>query len=131
MKANKRIIVLLAAVLAIALLVTGMTFVASAEDGDLTTEYGVIPASKLANGECFAIFHKGVSASEWTLLNTYADPFTASACGTYKNLDGEVVILMFKNADLSAKSGCYDNATEAKPNVTIDLCSPQPSPRTR
>ena len=121
MKANKRIILLLAAVLAIALLVTGMTFVASAEDGDLTTEYGVIPASKLANGECFAIFHKGVSASEWTLLNTYADPFTASACGTYKNLDGEVVILMFKNADLSAKSGCYDNATEAKPNVTIDL----------
>lgn len=117
MNTRNRITLLLAAIIVVALLVVGMTLTTSAAEGDLVTEYGVVPAAN-ANDN-FAIFHKAEGASEYTFFASAFNPFTHNS-GAYQSLTGEVVMLMLKDTDFSAEASV--NLTPAiKSDLTIDL----------
>ena len=83
MNTRNRITLLLAAIIVVALLVVGMTLTTSAaNEGDLVTEYGVVPAAN-ANDN-FAIFHKAVGADEYTFFASASNPF-ANGIMLWKN----------------------------------------------
>ena len=98
MNTRNRITLLLAAIIVVALLVVGMTLTTSAAEGDLVTEYGVVPAAN-ANDN-FAIFHKAEGAEEYTFFASASNPFTYNNAA-YQSLTGEVVMLMLKDVDFS------------------------------
>ena len=54
MNTRNRITLLLAAIIAVALLVVGMTLTTSAAEGDLVTEYGVVPAANANDNFAYA-----------------------------------------------------------------------------
>ena len=118
MNTRNRITLLLAAIIVVALLVVGMTLTTSAaNEGDLVTEYGVVPAAN-ANDN-FAIFHKAEGASEYTFFASASNPFTYNNAA-YQSLTGEVVMLMLKDTDFSAQNTV--NLTPAiKSDLTVDL----------
>ncbi len=117
MNTRNRITLLLAAIIVVALLVVGMTLTTSAADGDLVTEYGVVPAAN-ANDN-FAIFHKAEGAENYTFFASASNPFTHNS-SAYQSLTGEVVMLMLKDTDFSAQATV--NLTPAiKSDLTVDL----------
>lgn len=120
MNTRNRITLLLAAIIVVALLVVGMTLTTSAAEGDLVTEYGVVPAEYAGNN--FAVFHKAPGASEYTFWTSSSNPFTVKVDGvTYESLTGDVAILMLKDTDYTSLGNTISLTPAIKSNLVIDL----------
>lgn len=119
MNTRNRITLLLAAIIVVALLVVGMTLTTSAAEGDLVTEYGVVPAAN-ANDN-FALFHKAEGASEYTFVTSASNPF-ANGLDTaeVKALTGEIVVLQLKDYNFSSGS-TYTGAFSLNADVIFDF----------
>ena len=120
MNTRNRITLLLAAIIVVALLVVGMTLTTSAaNEGDLVTEYGVVPAAN-ANDN-FAIFHKAEGAEEYTFFASASNPF-ANGLDTaeVKALTGEIVVLQLKDYNFSSGS-TYTGAFTLNADVVFDF----------
>ena len=116
MNTRNRITLLLAAIIVVALLVVGMTLTTSAaNEGDLVTEYGVVPAEHANNN--FAIFHKAEGAKEYTFLTSVSDAFSDAAFTNYRNLTGELVALALKDATC----GSLETPALINANLVFDL----------
>ena len=119
MNTRNRITLLLAAIIVVALLVVGMTLTTSAAEGDLVTEYGVVPAAN-ANDN-FAIFHKAEGASEYTFFASASNPFANGLdTAAVKALTGEIVVLQLKDYDFS-KGSTYTGAFALNADVVFDF----------
>lgn len=120
MNVKNRIALILSVLAVIALLVIGMTLVASADDGDILTEYGTIPAAQVSADKPFAIFTKASGATNWTLLGTYADAFADNPLTSYWKVNGEVVILMLDDVDFTNRDP-FTNGIRVQPSLTLDM----------
>ena len=121
MNTRNRISLLLAAIIVVALLVVGMTLTTSAAEGDLVTEYGVVPAAN-ANDN-FAIFHKAEGAAEYTFVKTVADAFKDSVWAEHQTATGEFVVIQLKDCTVTTNSSanCFTNFVTMKAAITFDL----------
>ncbi len=74
----------------------------------------------------FVIFTKAEGATEWSVHTTQAnaanghDPWTDGIYTKYREIDGEVVILMRRDVDFSARVG-FSNGFRMVPTTTLDL----------
>ena len=121
MNTRNRITLLLAAIIVVALLVVGMTLTTSAAEGDLVTEYGVVPAAN-ANDN-FAIFHKAEGAAEYTFVKTVADAFKDSIWADYMSYTGEFVVLTLKDTTVttSSSAACFSEFSAINASFVFDL----------
>ena len=120
MNTRNRISLLLAAILVVALLVVGMTLTTSAAEGDLVTEYGVVPAAN-ANDN-FAIFHKAEGAENYTFVKSVADAFKDAAWEELQTHTGHFVVVALRNSTITAgENNNFSNFVSMKADLTFDL----------
>ena len=122
MNTRNRITLFLAAIIVVALLVVGMTLTTSAaNEGDLVTEYGVVPAAN-ANDN-FAIFHKAEGAAEYTFVKTVADAFKDSIWADYMSYTGEFVVLALKDTTVTSNNsaGYFSEFSAINASFVFDL----------
>ena len=98
----------------LALIVAGMTVTTSAAEGDIITEYGVVPATY--KNYSFAVFHKAPGESEYSFYRATNTPFVY-----YSALTGDVVYLMLKSVNYSGGSTLNITPDMNARSITIDL----------